>query len=447
MKKDASMPEPERIRAIAEAARDLGGRALLVGGSVRDELLGRAPRDIDLEILGLDLIQLESILKRFGTTHRVGRDFPVVKVSGLDVDFAVAESPDLDFKAAARRRDLTINSMAMDPLSQELLDPYSGRLDLEAGILRATDPERFGEDPLRALRVMRLTAELEMNIHPDLVNLCREQDLGGVAPERIFAELSRLLEKTHRPSMGLTFLEASGLLRFFPELDRLRGCPQDPEWHPEGDVWTHTLLSVDQAAQLRQANGEDGPLMWAALCHDLGKPERTQVESGRVRSRGHDVEGSEGSQDFLRRLLAPTQLIDQVGLLVRHHLAPALYVAQETGPRGYRRLARRLASGPVSLHLLERLARADHFGRTTEDARAKSFPAGRAFLEKAEAFSVDRAPLPDAVQGRHLIKRGLQPGRKFGEILEQCREIQDETGERDPELILNQVLPPEASTP
>ena len=443
MTEEVSPTEQDTIRSIAEAALDAGGRALVVGGSVRDGLLGRTSRDVDVEVLGLDLNQLESILERFGRTYRVGRDFQVLKLKSMDVDFSVPESPDLSFEDAARRRDLTINSMAMDPISQEILDPHSGRADLEEGRLRATDLQRFGEDPLRALRVMRLTSELDMEIDPALMELCGEQDLESVAPERVFSEFSRLLEKTHRPSKGLAFLEESGLLRFFPELDRLRGVPQDPEWHPEGDVWTHTLLSVDQAAQIRQANEEDRPLMWAALCHDLGKAERTRLEAGRVRSLGHDTEGSELSRKFLTRLQASSLLIEQVSLLVRHHLAPALYVAQEAGPRGYRRLARRLAQGHVNLHLLERLARADHFGRTTEDARARSFPAGREFLEKAESFSVDKGPMPDVVQGRHLIARGLHPGRKFGEILDQCRAIQDESGERNPDTILDQVLSPD----
>jgi len=446
MKDELSLNQDDTIQNIAKAVRDVGGRALLVGGSVRDSLLERIPRDIDMEVLGLDLDQLESILKRFGRTHRVGRGFQVLKLKSLDVDFSVPESPDLDFEEAARRRDLTINSMAMDPLSQEILDPHSGRSDLQEGLLRATDRARFGEDPLRALRVMRLTSELDMRVDPALLALCAKQDLGGVAPERIFSEFSRLLGKSQRPSKGLAFLEESRLLRFFPELDRLRGVPQDPEWHPEGDVWIHTLLSVDQAAQLRQANEEDPALMWAALCHDLGKAERTRVEAGRIRSLGHDMEGSDLSQAFLTRLQASSILIEQVGLLVRHHLAPALYVAQEAGPRGYRRLARRLAQGHVSLHLLERLARADHLGRTTPEAQRRSFPAGSRFLEKAASFSVDKGPLPDAVQGRHLIARGLHPGRKFGEILDQCRAIQDESGEQDPETILDRVLPRDPET-
>ena len=197
MTEEVSPTEQDTIRSIAEAALDAGGRALVVGGSVRDGLLGRTSRDVDVEVLGLDLNQLESILERFGRTYRVGRDFQVLKLKSMDVDFSVPESPDLSFEDAARRRDLTINSMAMDPISQEILDPHSGRADLEEGRLRATDLQRFGEDPLRALRVMRLTSELDMEIDPALMELCGEQDLESVAPERVFSEFSRLLDPCH----------------------------------------------------------------------------------------------------------------------------------------------------------------------------------------------------------------------------------------------------------
>ena len=440
MERLSSLDQPTAIRLIAEAVRDAGGRALFVGGSVRDGLLQRSPRDIDIEVLGLDLDELEAILQRFGRCHRVGRGFQVIKLSSLDIDFSVAEHPDLDFAQAARRRDLTINSMAMDPLSQELLDPHSGRTDLAQGMLRATDADRFGEDPLRVLRGMRIAAELKMRVHPDLMRLCGEQSLAEVAAERIFSEFSRLLLFSPQPSIGLVLLEDAGLLRFFPELDALRNVPQDPRWHPEGDVWIHTLMCIDRAAEMREGESEDAPLMWATLCHDLGKPERTRIEEGEIRSLGHDIKGSELSGRFLGRLQAPSMLIGQVAALVRYHLAPALYIAQEAGPRGYRRLARRLGQAGASLDLLERLARADHFGRTTPDAETRTFPAGKAFLEKAEAYSVAQSPMVDTVHGRHLIARGLQPGRKFGEILDQCRSIQDETGETDPDIILDQVL-------
>jgi len=358
----------------------------------------------------------------------------------METEFSVAESPDLDFAAAARRRDLTVNAIGMDPLSGEILDPLDGRSDLADGRLRASDAARFGEDPLRALRVARLAAQLEMEPDTALTDLSAAQDLSSLAPERIFDELRKLLLDTRQPSTGLRFLEQTQLLRFFPELQRLPGVPQDPRWHPEGDVWTHTLMVVDEAALLRKNDEEDLALMFGALCHDMGKAERTQEEGDRVRAHGHDGAGVEAATAFLASLRSPVKLARRVAALVEHHLAPALYPRNSAGPRGYRRLSRKLERAGVSLELLTRLARADHLGRGTEEARARIFPDGDLFLEQAMALGVSQRPPADVVQGRHLVERGITPGPRFAEILERCRALQDESGEDDPQRILDRVL-------
>ena len=252
---------------IARAVRDAGGRALVVGGWVRDHLLGVRSKDVDIEVSGLDVERLESVLAGFGRVHAVGRAFGVFRVGGIDVDFSlprrdskrgpghrgfdVTPDPSLGFAQAARRRDLTVNSIGIDPLTGEVLDPHGGRRDLERRVLRSTDPERFPEDPLRGLRVAQLAARLEMAPDEELVALCRALDLGELSGERVFDELAKLLLRAAKPSIGFRFLEDSGQLRFFPELDALRGVPQDPEWHPEGDVWVHTLMVLDAAASLR----------------------------------------------------------------------------------------------------------------------------------------------------------------------------------------------------
>ncbi|MDG2333191.1 MAG: HD domain-containing protein [Myxococcota bacterium] len=428
------------IPRIAERIAEAGGRALIVGGSVRDDLLGRPFRDRDVEVLGLTLEALAELLAEFGRPHQVGRSFANLRLSGLDVDFSVAESPELDFAGAARRRDLTVNSMAMDPLSGEALDPYGGREDLVARRLRATDPQRFGDDPLRGLRTGRMAAELEMEPDPELVALCAAQDLSTVAPERIFDELCKGLLSARRPSRLFDFLEETGLLRYFPELDALGGVPQDPRWHPEGDVWIHTLMVVDEAARLREGVEDGLALMFGALCHDLGKPESTRGEKGRVLAHGHENQGVEVTRRFLEGIRAPVKLVRKVSGLVQHHLAPALYPRNDAGARGYRRLARKLAEAGLSMELLAELARADQLGRTTEAALTRQFPDGERFLEAARALGVSQQATPDAVLGRHLLARGLQPGPGFSEILERCRNDQDETGETDPERILERVL-------
>ena len=442
---------------VARAVRDAGGRALVVGGWVRDHLLGTGSKDVDIEVSGLDVERLESVLAGFGNVHAVGRAFGVFRVGGIDVDFSlprrdskrgpghrgfdVTPDPSLDFAQAARRRDLTVNSIGIDPLTGEVLDPHGGRRDLERRVLRATDPERFPEDPLRGLRVAQLAARLEMAPDEELVALCRALDLGELSGERVFDELAKLLLRATRPSIGFRVLEDTGQLRFFPELDALRGVPQDPEWHPEGDVWVHTLMVLDVAASLRGSAGdEDFALMLGALCHDLGKPATTERVDGRIRSYRHDVAGVAPTRALLGRMRAPGALVDRVAALVEHHLAPALFVKNAATAKGYRRLARKLERAGVGIELLVRVARADHLGRTTADALAGRFDASDAFLAAARTHSVEHAAPRDAVLGRHLVERGMEPGPGFGPILERCREIQDETGWTDPERILDRAL-------
>ena len=445
-----------RILEIARAVEAAGGRALAVGGYVRDRLLGQASKDYDIEVFGLGLDALQTILGRFGRVLTVGRAFGVLRLADLDVDFSLPRrdskvgpghrgfdvdvDPTLDFATAARRRDLTVNSMGLDPLTDEILDPHGGREDLERRVLRAVDSGTFAEDPLRGLRVAQFSARLGMHPDDELLALCHELDLSEVSPERILEEFRKLLLKGVRPSLGFAFLRESRLLRFFPELEALIDVPQDPAWHPEGDVWTHNLMVVDEAARLRQGDGDDPALMFGALCHDLGKPGTTAVRGGRVRSPSHSKAGIAPTRSLLARMRAPNELVERTCALVEHHLAPALFDKDGAKAGAYRRLARRLAPAGVSMELLARVARADHFGRTTAEALRREFPAGDRFLARARELEVVEDAPRDAVQGRHLIARGLVPGPSFGPLLARCRELQDERGWRDPDRILDVVL-------
>nr|VFJ46168.1 MAG: tRNA nucleotidyltransferase (CCA-adding enzyme) [Candidatus Kentron sp. FM]VFJ49742.1 MAG: tRNA nucleotidyltransferase (CCA-adding enzyme) [Candidatus Kentron sp. FM]VFK10493.1 MAG: tRNA nucleotidyltransferase (CCA-adding enzyme) [Candidatus Kentron sp. FM] len=445
------------IEPIARMIAASGGRAIVVGGWVRDRLLGYDAKDIDIEVHDLPLERLEAVLGRFGEVITIGRAFGVLRVKGLDVDFSlprrdskigtghrgfrIAFDPGLDFEAASLRRDLTINSMGFDPITREILDPHGGRTDLKAGVLRATCPERFSEDPLRGVRVAQFAARFGMTADPGLKRLMAGLDLGELSAERLFTELEKLLLKGKRPSVGFGLLRETGLIRFFPEAEALIGIPQDKEWHPEGDVWTHTLLVLDEAAGLRDGGEDDPVLMFGALCHDFGKPETTVQENGRIKSHGHNVAGLVHTARFLGRLRASDKwLVRPVKALVEHHLAPALLVKQGATHKAYRRLARKLEEANVSMELLTRLASADHFGRTAPDALERLFPAGETFLHTARTLSLEQQGPRDRVLGRHLIARGLQPGAHFRDILMRCREIQDETGWSDPDRILDCVL-------
>lgn len=446
-----------RVRTIADRIRAAAGRAVLVGGAVRDGLRGEAVKDLDIEVYGLIPERLERLLEEFGAVLTIGRAFGVWRVRGLDVDFSLPRrdskvapghrgfeiecDPGLDYAEASRRRDVSINSMGIDLATGELLDPHGGRADLEAGLLRATDAETFGEDPLRALRVAQFAARFDYEVDDQLVSICGGFDLAELAGERILEEFRKLLLKGRTPSLGFEFLRVSGLLSQFPEIAALIDVPQDPTWHPEGDVYVHTLMALDRAVAWRERTGEHAlAMMFGVLCHDFGKPATSEEIDGRLRSLGHDRAGAEPARAFLARMCASNELSAQVAVLVEDHLAPALFFEQQSAPRAYRRLARKHAAVGLPLTVLEAVARADHFGRTTEEAAAGRFPGGDHFLEQAARLEVASVAPADVVLGRHLIARGLEPSKEFGRILARCRDLQDETGLRDPEAILSQVL-------
>ncbi|MBY0399249.1 HD domain-containing protein, partial [Myxococcota bacterium] len=326
--------------------------------------------------------------------------------------------------------------------TEAIVDPFEGRADLRAARLRAVDPESFGADPLRLLRVARLQAVFEAQVEGELAAICRGLDLAGVPVERIAGELRRTLLDSLYPARAFSWLAGIARLDVFPPIAALVGVPQDPVWHPEGDVFVHTLLVLDRARAL--ANGlaaeQAEILMLAALGHDLGKPATTTREDGRIRSLGHESESARAAQAWLAELRFPQGVVNAVAALVEHHLAPPQFVSGGAGPRAYRRLARKLAAADVSLALLERLARADQLGRTTPEALAGRFEAGEVFLAAAEAAGVREAPRPDLVGARDLMARGIAPGPELGKLLRRCRELEDESGQRDPGPILERCL-------
>ncbi len=442
---------------MAETVAREGGRALLVGGYVRDRLLGIESKDLDIEVFGLSFEELERLLSTLGEVIHIGRAFGVFRVKGLDIDFSlprrdskirpghtgfeVSYDPGMTFAEAARRRDLTMNAIGLDPVTLEYLDPHGGRRDLREKRLRATDPVHFPEDPLRGLRVAGFAARFEMAPDEELKKLCSELDLSELSAERVFGELEKLLLRSEKPSIGFELLRETRLLRFFPEVEALVGVPQEPDWHPEGDVWIHTMMVLDEAAKLRTGSAEDDlALMYGALAHDFGKPATTRTIGGRITSYEHDVKGVAIAEAFLEKLRAPGELTKKVEALVRHHLAPALFHKNGATAKAYRRLARDLDASGVRPDLLLRVATADHLGRTTDDAFARRFPSGDHFEKMMESLELTVEAPKDVVLGRHLIARGLEPGPEFGRLLAECRDVQDETGWDDPERILDRVL-------
>jgi tRNA nucleotidyltransferase (CCA-adding enzyme) len=424
---------------VARLARDAGGRALLVGGCVRDRLLGVEPKDFDIEVFGIPPARLQEALGRRFELDLVGASFGIVKLRHLDIDVAVPRretklglghkafdtecDPSLSVKDAASRRDFTLNAVYRDPLTDEIIDPWNGRGDIEKGVLRHVS-EHFREDPLRVLRGMQFIARFALEPAAETIAVCRTMEPEGLPPERLFGEWTKLLVKGKSISRGLRFLKDVGWLRYYPELEKLVGCAQDPQWHPEGDVWEHTLSSLDAFARRRDAEypGEDTENMLvglAVLCHDFGKPAVTFRDSqrGHIRSPGHDEAGIEPTMSFLRRLTNEERILKEVPPLVRLHMRPYSLWKQKAGENAVRRLAAEV----TRIDRLLRVAAAD-------DEGPPPFPSEREPLEwlaaEAERLRVvDSAPKP-LVLGRDLIALGLKPSVRFGEILKVCYDAQ-----------------------
>jgi len=429
---------PSLVSTLARAVSDAGGRALVVGGWVRDRLLGRACKDLDVEVFGVPADRLKTLLESLGRVDTVGESFTVYKLENIDVSlprresktgrghkgFTVEGDPSLSFREAARRRDFTVNAISQDPLTGEIIDPFDGRADLDRRLLRAVDPVTFVEDSLRVLRAIQFAARFELTVDDDTKRLCRDLPLDDLPSERIWGEFEKLLLQAERPSLGFSLALDLGVVdRLLPEMKSLMGCPQEHEWHPEGDVWIHTLMVIDQARARIDglSRGPAAAMMLGAMCHDLGKPATTALIDGRIRSMGHEERGVEPATALLDRF--NIQSMDGYDVrqavlgLVAHHLKPSAFfkAATPVSDGAFRRLAMK-----VDLELLARFAKADCHGRGGDfDCSAMDW-----FLDRARHLGVEHAAPKPIVLGRHLLELGVSPGPRMGQLLKQIYEQQ-----------------------
>ena len=470
------------VRAIrnAPAARDdAPPRALLVGGGVRDALLGRPTYDADLEVFGVPAPALERILlAEFpGRVNAVGRSFGIFKVplaSGRDLDvslprtesksgpghrgFEVRGDPFLPFDEAARRRDFTVNALGYDPLTGALLDAHGGRADLDARRLRAVDPRTFPDDPLRVWRAFQLAARLGFTIEPETETLLREVVRSGalaeLSRERVTDEIRKLLS-ADRPSAGWESARKTGALAAtLPELEALAATAQDPEWHPEGDVWTHTLMVVDAAASIVRENAwgldaaETLHVLLGALVHDVGKPLTTvrALKDGRWRivSPRHEAEGEAPAQALLSRLAFGETAERAAGAIVRWHLSPgALFYSRERGEldeRAYTNAVRKVLKRihPVRWQVLIAACEADWRGRGLPGIATLPFDPGLSFAAAVERDRLDVEPAKPLVAGRDVLALGITAGPEVGRLIARVEEARDrgEIREREEALAL-----------
>jgi tRNA nucleotidyltransferase (CCA-adding enzyme) len=428
-----------RAHAIAASVRQAGGRALIVGGWVRDRLRHvTTSKDLDIEVFGIPADRLRTLLESFGRVETVGESFQVFKTGDIDVSlprresksgrghkgFTVAGDPNMSVENAARRRDFTINAISWDPLTGEYIDPFGGRGDLDQRLLRVVDPGTFPDDSLRVLRAVQFAARFEFALEEKTRLLCRSIALDDLPAERIWGEVEKLLS-AERPSSGFALALDLGVVeKLWPELHALVGCPQEPEWHPEGDVWVHTLQVIDQAR--RRIDDLPRPqqivMMVGAVCHDFGKPATTAFLDGRIRSIDHEEQGVEPASRFLDRLnihsIDGYDVRRQVLGIVAQHLKPGMWfkTRDQVGDGAFRRLAQK-----VDLDLLARLAKSDCLGREPGQFNCDAMDW---FLDRAHKLGVEHRPPAPILLGRHLVELGMKPGPRMGEILKTIYEQQ-----------------------
>lgn len=445
------------VKNIASEVRRAGGRALLVGGPVRDQLLGRAVEDFDLETFGLTAKQIEHIASRFGSVKSVGQIFGILKVrvGQHEIDlaaprrerkvapghrgFEVAIDPHLSVEEAARRRDFTINAIYQDPLTDEIIDHFHGQADLQNKLLRVVDPETFVEDPLRVLRAFQFAARFELTVDPDTQKLLHAMlpSVAELPPDRLRQEWIKLCLQAKRPSIGFNLALAIGYFHRWPEFELMKKALQGVTEHPEGDVWVHTMMAVDKAVMIAERDllTDDSRLVTvlAAFCHDVGKPATMRREGDRITAHGHAQAGVEPARRWLVSQGFPDHVVAPALNLVRDHMVlHELFESDKRAPvtdGAIRRMLRKLH--PASIQQLVTVGEADFLGRGPwinhgREVWPSHYPRKTWFLNRLARAKLTDDP-PPIIQGRDLIALGWKPGPSFSPVIEAAEKYSEDT--------------------
>lgn len=418
---------------IAEYVKEDGGRTYYVGGYVRDRLLGLDNKDVDIEVHGIEPDRLYSILEKVGNPVAFGKSFGVyaLRNENIDIamprkeravgkghrDFEVDVDPYIGTKQAAGRRDFTVNAIMEDVLTGEIIDHFGGRGDLSAEIIRHINSGTFVEDPLRVLRASQFAARFDFEIADETIDLCRSIDLSALSKERVEEELKKALLKASRPSIFFESLRKMNQLGcWFPEMELLIGLEQDPFYHPEGDVWVHTMEVIDRAAAYRDKVSDPFCFMLLALTHDFGKALTSEVseKDGRIHSYRHETEGLQLAESFVKRITNEKDVITYVKNLVPLHMKPN--VAAHSKPS--LKSTNKMYDAAIAPKDLIYFGMADRPIFAGED----SFDSDYAFLfERLQKYEEIMAR--PHVTGQDLIAEGLEPGEGFSEILRYAHKL------------------------
>ena len=448
---------PEILEDILKDLQEIGATPIIVGGSVRDFFLNIPVKDYDIEIFGIDSLEtIQKSLEKFASVKLVGKSFGVLtlrvneydfdfalpriekKIGNTHQDFEIITNANLSFKEAAIRRDFTINAIGYDFCTKDFLDPFNGINDLKNRVLKYIDDKTFIEDSLRVYRAIQFSARFDFSLDEKTFELCKKivqnNELHFLPKERIYEEFKKLFLKSSKPSIGFELLKDLGVLKYFPELKALISCVQDPIYHPEGDVWIHTMMCLDELSRiLKEENIVDEYrklyLFYAILCHDFGKPFCTKEINGKITSHKHESLGIEPTISFLSKLTNEKKFIEIVSSLVKNHLIPFQLYFAESSLKAIKRLSLKVNIEDLCLVCL-----ADCLGRTIPD-KEKCPKATFWVLNKAKELDIHNEPIKAIVQGRDLIELGFKPSDKFKEILEFAFDLQIDENMKKNEII------------
>lgn len=437
----------EMAEKIAGEVEKAGGHTYYVGGFVRDRIMGIDNKDVDIEIHGISPEKLGDILDSLGKRTEMGASFGIygLRGYGLDIamprkeeatgrghkDFAVYVDPYLGTYKAALRRDFTMNALMEDVLTGKVIDHFDGIGDLHRGILRHVNSETFVEDPLRVLRAAQFAARFSFALAPETVELAKTMDLSALASERVFGELEKALLKADRPSVFFReMIQMQQMTLWFPEVEKLQHIAQNPAYHPEGDVYVHSMQVLDRAAACRHQAKDAMSFMLAALVHDFGKITATKRTEKGIQAIGHETEGLPLVETFIRRLTSEVQLRKYVLNMTKLHMRPYQLAADHAGLKA----TNRMFDASVDPQGLLLLAGCDRGGRPENEKELQEY---NAFLKKRLQQFEEIMARP-CVMGADLVRAGLKPGPAFSEVLAFAHDLRLSGVEKD--RALPQVL-------
>lgn len=418
------------VHKLAETVSDIGGNVYFVGGYVRDEYLNRNNKDIDIEVYGISSEQLKCICQKFGNVDEIGASFGILKIKGIDLDiamprierkignkhtdFSVSVDPYMSTEEASKRRDFTINALMKHVLSGEVIDHYGGLNDLNKKIIRHINDETFIEDPLRVYRAAGFASRLDFEIAPETMDLCKKINTSLIAKERVYEETNKVLLKSTKPSIYFNMLREMNQLKSFPNLERLINVHQNPIWHPEGDVWNHTMEVIDKATLVRDQTSFPLGFMYAALFHDIGKADATTKGfDGQIHSLDHETIGAQQVPVALSKLTSDVKLKSYVQNLVENHMTPH-FMTRKTSEKTTNRYLDRCVAPNDSIIL-------SYIDTSKADREELALSEDGWWDNRLAVY--EKIKKEPEVTSRDLIKLGYKPGPMFKKIIDKCHQI------------------------